>query len=78
MTRYPLILRVIHWFTALMFLPMLIGRALRDRGVGTVVVTTGASGSLLVGEGPVETVPAFDLEVVEYVSPDDAFAVKAV
>ena len=25
MTRYPLILRVIHWFTALMFIPMLAG-----------------------------------------------------
>lgn len=25
MTRYPLIFRVIHWFTALMFIPMLAG-----------------------------------------------------
>ena len=25
MTRYPLILRSIHWFTALMFIPMMAG-----------------------------------------------------
>lgn len=25
MTRYPLVIRVIHWFTALMFIPMLAG-----------------------------------------------------
>lgn len=49
------------------------GQALRERGVGTVVVTTGASGSLLVGDGPVEAVPAFDLEVVDTTGCGDAF-----
>lgn len=49
------------------------GQTLRERGVGTVVVTTGAAGSLLVGDGPAEPVPAFELEVVDTTGCGDAF-----
>ena len=48
-------------------------RVLRGLGVGTVVVTCGAEGSLIVGEGPAERVPAFTLDVVDTTGCGDAF-----
>lgn len=48
-------------------------RVLRGLGVGTVVVTCGAEGSLIVGEGSTERVPAFVLDVVDTTGCGDAF-----
>jgi sugar/nucleoside kinase (ribokinase family) len=48
-------------------------RAVRDRGVGTVVVTMGAAGSLTVGPGAAEHLPAFSCDVVDTTGCGDAF-----
>jgi sugar/nucleoside kinase (ribokinase family) len=48
-------------------------RAVRDRGVGTVIATMGAAGSLLVGPGPAERLPAFSCDVVDTTGCGDAF-----
>lgn len=49
-------------------------RVLRGLGVGTVVVTTGATGSLVVGDGPAVPVPAFAVDVVDTTGCGDAFS----
>ena len=46
---------------------------LRRSGVGTVVVTRGAEGALIVGADGVEAVPAFELDVVDTTGCGDAF-----
>lgn len=46
---------------------------LRGSGVGTVVVTRGAEGALIVGADGVEAVPAFELDVVDTTGCGDAF-----
>jgi sugar/nucleoside kinase (ribokinase family) len=48
-------------------------RALRDRGVGTVVITRGAAGSTIVSDGGVEHVPVFPVDVVDTTGCGDAF-----
>ncbi|WP_252437688.1 carbohydrate kinase family protein [Pseudonocardia humida] len=48
-------------------------RTVRERGVGTVVVTMGGAGSLLVGSGPAEHLPAFSCDVVDTTGCGDAF-----
>lgn len=48
-------------------------RVLLDRGVGTVVVTRGAEGSLMVGPDGVHAVPAFVVDVVDTTGCGDAF-----
>src|SRR3954453_11320380 len=48
-------------------------RALLDRGVGTVVVTRGASGSSIVSSSGIELVPAFSVDVVDTTGCGDAF-----
>jgi len=47
---------------------------LRARGAGAVVVTLGAAGAVLVGDGPALSVPAFDVDVVDTTAAGDAFA----
>jgi sugar/nucleoside kinase (ribokinase family) len=47
--------------------------ALLDRGIGTVVVTRGASGAAIVTAGGVEKVPAIETEVVDTTGCGDAF-----
>jgi len=46
---------------------------LRDLGVGTVVATTGADGSIVVSESGVEVVPAFTCSVVDTTGCGDAY-----
>ena len=48
-------------------------RAVRERGVGTVIVTMGGEGSLLVGPGAAERLPAFSCDVVDTTGCGDAF-----
>ena len=48
-------------------------RALLGRGIGTVVVTRGASGAAIVAADGVEHVPAFETEVVDTTGCGDAF-----
>jgi sugar/nucleoside kinase (ribokinase family) len=48
-------------------------RALRERGIGTVVITRGAAGSTIVSDSGVEHVPAFETEVVDTTGCGDAF-----
>jgi sugar/nucleoside kinase (ribokinase family) len=48
-------------------------RALRERGVGTVVITRGAAGSTIVSDSGVEHVPAFETDVVDTTGCGDAF-----
>jgi sugar/nucleoside kinase (ribokinase family) len=45
----------------------------RELGVGTVVATTGADGSVVVGESGVEVVPAFSCAVVDTTGCGDAY-----
>jgi sugar/nucleoside kinase (ribokinase family) len=45
----------------------------RACGVGTVVVTTGAEGCVVVADGGVERIPAFDVPVVDTTGCGDAF-----
>jgi sugar/nucleoside kinase (ribokinase family) len=47
--------------------------ALLDRGIGCVVVTRGASGAAIVSSGGVESVPAFETDVVDTTGCGDAF-----
>jgi len=49
-------------------------RALVGRGVGCVVATQGAEGALIVGEEGTESVPAFEVEVVDTTGCGDAFS----
>ncbi len=49
-------------------------RALRARGVGTVIVTLGAEGALLVGADVVARVPARPVTVVDTTAAGDAFS----
>jgi sugar/nucleoside kinase (ribokinase family) len=49
-------------------------RALIDRGVFFVAATQGAEGAVLVGPDSVETVPAFEVEVVDTTGCGDAFS----
>jgi sugar/nucleoside kinase (ribokinase family) len=46
---------------------------MRELGVGTVVVTTGAAGSIVVSESGVEVVPAFTISVVDTTGCGDAY-----
>jgi sugar/nucleoside kinase (ribokinase family) len=48
-------------------------QAVRGRGVGTVVVTAGGDGSLLVGPDGVAALPAFAVDVVDTTGCGDAF-----
>jgi sugar/nucleoside kinase (ribokinase family) len=48
-------------------------RAVRERGVGTVVVTMGGAGSLVVGSGPAAHLPAFSCDVIDTTGCGDAF-----
>lgn len=48
-------------------------RALREHGIGTVVITRGAEGSTIVSSDGVEHVPAFETEVVDTTGCGDAF-----
>ncbi len=47
--------------------------ALRELGVDTVVLTLGERGALLVGEGEMELVPAFEVTPVDTTAAGDAF-----
>jgi len=49
------------------------GKALLDRGVGAVVLTAGARGSVLISSEGTLTVPAFEVEVVDTTGCGDAF-----
>src|SRR5207248_8730835 len=49
------------------------GKALLERGVGAVVLTAGAKGSVLVSPEGSLTVPAFEVEVVDTTGCGDAF-----
>ncbi len=49
-------------------------RALVDRGVGHVAATCGADGVLIVGPDGAETVPAFEIDVVDTTGCGDAFS----
>ncbi|WP_308257388.1 carbohydrate kinase family protein [Pseudonocardia lacus] len=48
-------------------------RAVRERGVDTVIATMGGEGSLIVGEGGAEQLPAFACDVVDTTGCGDAF-----
>ena len=48
-------------------------RAVRELGVGTVIVTMGGEGSLTVGSGAAEHLPAFSCDVVDTTGCGDAF-----
>jgi ribokinase len=48
-------------------------RALRQRGVGTVVMTLGGRGALLIAAGQELQVPAFSVKVVDTTAAGDAF-----
>ena len=47
--------------------------ALRARGVGTIIVTMGAAGALILGEGIDQVVPAHEVDVVDTTGAGDAF-----
>ncbi|GAA2432998.1 sugar kinase [Actinomadura vinacea] len=47
--------------------------AVRERGVGTVVVTLGGAGSMLVGDGVTEQIPAFDVPVIDTTGCGDGY-----
>ena len=49
-------------------------RALVDRGVGHVAATRGADGVLIVGPDGAESVPAFEIDVVDTTGCGDAFS----
>ena len=49
-------------------------RSLVERGVGCVVATTGADGAVIVDGDGAESVPAFDVEVVDTTGCGDAFS----
>ena len=49
-------------------------RALVERGVGCVVATTGAEGAVIVDAKVTESVPAFDVQVVDTTGCGDAFS----
>jgi sugar/nucleoside kinase (ribokinase family) len=49
-------------------------RALLERGVGCVAATRGAEGALVVGPDGVESVPAFDIDVVDTTGCGDSFS----
>jgi sugar/nucleoside kinase (ribokinase family) len=49
-------------------------RALLDRGVGCVVATRGGDGALVVDRDGAETVPAFEVDVVDTTGCGDAFS----
>jgi sugar/nucleoside kinase (ribokinase family) len=53
--------------------PLDAARALLDRGVGAVAMTRGASGSAIVTASGVESVPAFEVDVVDTTGCGDAF-----
>lgn len=48
-------------------------RKLRSQGVGTVIVTMGASGALIVGEAGTEQAPAFPVQPVDTTAAGDVF-----
>ncbi|MCW0214869.1 MAG: PfkB family carbohydrate kinase [Pseudonocardia sp.] len=53
-------------------------RAVREHGVGTVVVTTGAEGCLIVTGAGAERIPALDVPVVDTTGCGDAFSAGVV
>jgi sugar/nucleoside kinase (ribokinase family) len=53
--------------------PLDAARALLDRGVGSVAMTRGAAGSAIVTSDGVESVPAFEVDVVDTTGCGDAF-----
>jgi sugar/nucleoside kinase (ribokinase family) len=53
--------------------PVDAAKALLDRGIGCVAMTRGAEGSAIVSADGVETVPAFEVEVVDTTGCGDAF-----
>jgi ribokinase len=51
-----------------------LARALQEKGVGTVVVTRGENGALIVDEsGEAESIPGYPVEVVDTTGAGDAF-----
>lgn len=48
-------------------------QALRDLGVGTVIVTLGSAGAMIVQDGEPVIVPAFEIEPVDTTAAGDAF-----
>ena len=49
-------------------------RALLEKGVGTVIITLGAAGALVVTAGGAEHVPGFTVDVVDTTGAGDAFS----
>jgi sugar/nucleoside kinase (ribokinase family) len=48
-------------------------RFMRDRGVGTMIVTMGGAGSYVLGDGVAERIPAFECRVVDTTGCGDAY-----